>query len=101
MMYKGNTRTSIMGKVTLELEVPSELLAMLGRTRSSAAETVTTFSILGLYMERSISSGKTAELMGLQKADFIRLLAKKGIPYFDYQDEELDEEFRAVDTQTT
>ena len=85
-----------MSKVTLELDVPSELLAMLGRTKSSVAEAVTTFSILGLYLERNISSGKAAELMGIHKSEFIRLLAHKGVPYFDYQDEELDEEFHAV-----
>jgi hypothetical protein len=28
-------------------------------------------------------------LMGIRKREFIRLLARKGIPYFDYTDEEM------------
>jgi predicted HTH domain antitoxin len=49
---------------------------------------------LKLYLERKISAGKAAELQGMRKQDFVQLLAHKGIPYFDYT----NEEFRAVDT---
>ena len=51
------------------------------------------FSVPGLCLEQRISAGKAAELMGLRKREFVRLLARKGIPYFDYTDEELGEEF--------
>ena len=38
------------------------------------------------------------KVMGLiRKREFIRLLARKGIPYFDYTVEELEGEFRTVD----
>ena len=43
------------------------------------------------------SSGKAAELLGMTKREFIRLLARKGIPYFDYSPEELAEEFETVE----
>ena len=51
--------------------------------------------MLGLYLEQRISAGKAAELMGLHKREFVRLLARKGISYLDYSDAELDKEFQA------
>jgi predicted HTH domain antitoxin len=33
----------------------------------------------------------------MTKREFIRLLARKGIPYFDYSPEELAEEFETVE----
>lgn len=70
---------------------------MLGFSRAEAVESLKEFSVLGLYLERKISAGKAAELMGVRKREFIRLLARKGVPYFDFTVEELEGEFRAVD----
>jgi predicted HTH domain antitoxin len=81
----------------LEIVIPKDLLSMLGYSKSEAAEAIKEFSILGLYLERKISSGKAAELMGIRKREFIRLLARKKIPYFDYTDEELEEDFHTFD----
>jgi predicted HTH domain antitoxin len=66
-------------------------------SKARAVEAIKEFSVLGLYLERRISSGKAAELLDMRKREFIRLLARKGIPYFDYTDEELEEEFRTFD----
>ena len=52
---------------------------------------------MGLYQERRISAGKAAELLGMDKREFVRLLARKEIAYFDYSDQELEDEFRVVD----
>ena len=52
---------------------------------------------MGLYQERRISAGKAAELLGMDKRKLVRLLARKEIAYFDYSDQELEDEFRAVD----
>jgi len=86
-----------METMTLEIAVPRDLFAMLGFSRHKAGEAIKEFSVLGLYQERRISCGKAAELMGMRKREFVRLLARKGIPYFDYTDEELEEEFRTLD----
>ncbi len=86
-----------METLTLEIAVPKDLLSILGLSRARAAEVIKEFLVLGLYLERRISSGKAAELLGMRKREFIRLLARKGIPYFNYTDEELEEEFRTFD----
>lgn len=83
--------------MVLEVAIPRDLFAMLGFSRSRVEEAMKEFSVLGLYLERRISAGKAAELMGLGKREFVRLLAQKGVPYFDYTDEELEEEFQTFE----
>ena len=60
-------------------------------------EAIKEFSVLGLYLEQRISAGKAAELMGLRNEGIVRLLARRGIPYFDYTGEELEKEFHTFD----
>jgi predicted HTH domain antitoxin len=86
-----------METMVLEITIPKDLFSMLGYSRSRAEEAIREFSALGLYLERRISAGKAAELMGITKREFTRLLARKGIPYFDYTEEEMEEEFRVID----
>lgn len=85
-----------MDVVTLELTLPTDLFAALGASRGQAEAQIREYSIIGLFQERRISGGKAAELLGLRKADFARLLARKGLDYFDYSDDEIAEELRAV-----
>ncbi|HSN75006.1 MAG TPA: UPF0175 family protein [Anaerolineae bacterium] len=86
-----------MEMMTLEVPLSSDLFLALGSSRARAVEQVKEFSVLGLYQERRVSAGKAAELLGLTKAEFARLLAHKGHPYLDYTVEELAGEFQAVD----
>ncbi|MCL4861679.1 MAG: UPF0175 family protein [Caldilineaceae bacterium] len=46
-------------------------------------------AILELYRRRQISSGKAAELLKMERFEFIRYAARQGIPFFDMSDEEL------------
>lgn len=82
--------------VVLAVPLPKELVSMLGFAQAQTAQTVQEFLVIGLYQEGRISSGKAAELLRMTKREFIRLLARKGIPYFAYSPEELAEEFKAV-----
>jgi predicted HTH domain antitoxin len=86
-----------METMVVEVTLSKDLFAMLGYSKSRAEEAIKEFSVLGLYLEQRISVGKAAELLGVRKREFVRLLSRRGIPYLDYTDEELDEEFRAVD----
>ena len=40
----------------------------------------------------TISHGKAADILGIRKNDLIDIYAKMGIPYFDCDEDELDEE---------
>ena len=86
-----------MDTMTLEVTMPKDLYAALGFSRAEAARQLKEFSVIGLYQERRISAGKAAEMLDLHKAEFIRLLARTGVPYFDYTAEELADEFHTVD----
>ena len=81
--------------MVVEVTLSKDLFSRLGFSKGEAEEAIREFSVLGLYLEHKISAGKAAELLGIRKRGFIRLLARKGIPYFDYSDEELEDEFRA------
>lgn len=83
--------------MVLEVALSKDLFSMLGFSKAEAVESLKEFSVLGLYLERRISAGKAADLMGIRKREFVRLLARKGVPYFGYTSEELEEEFRTVD----
>jgi predicted HTH domain antitoxin len=87
-----------MDTMALEVPLPKELVSMLGFSPAQTVQTIQEFLVIGLYREGQISSGKAAELLGMTKREFIRLLARKGIPYFDYSSEELAEEFKVVGT---
>jgi predicted HTH domain antitoxin len=83
-----------------ELTLSKDLVSRLGFSKREAEEAIKEFSVLGLYLEHKISAGKAAELLGIRKRGFIRLLARKGIPYFDYSEDELEQAFRASDEWT-
>lgn len=85
-----------MDTMTLEVTMPKDLYVALGFSRAQAASQLKEFSVIGLYQERRISAGKAAEMLDLHKAEFIRLLARAGVPYFDYTADELADEFLAV-----
>lgn len=86
-----------MDTMTLEVTMPKDLYVALGHSRAQAAKQLKEFSVMGLYQERRISAGKAAEMLDMHKAEFIRLLARAGVPYFDYTGEELADEFLVVD----
>ena len=52
--------------------------------------------VLNLFKEKKISSGYGAELLGITKRDFWEFLHKKGILFFDYSKEELENELEAL-----
>jgi predicted HTH domain antitoxin len=87
-----------MDTVVLEVPLPRDVVSILGLAQAQVVQNIQEFLVIGLYQEGRISAGKAAELLGITKRGFIRLLARKGIPYFVYSSEELAEEFKAVDT---
>jgi len=48
--------------------------------------------VLDLYRRGTISSGRAAILLGMERIDFIKYSGELGIPYFRITAEELDEE---------
>jgi predicted HTH domain antitoxin len=81
--------------LTIPITLPREFIALLGAP-AQATETAREYIILGLFQEARISGGKAAELLGLTRAGFIALLARKGMPYFRLDPEEWEAEVARI-----
>ena len=76
---------------TVQIELERELLDLLhdvGRPEDKLKE----YLVLELYRRREISSGKAAELLGMERFEFIRYASRNGISYFDMDAQELKHE---------
>ena len=58
--------------------------------REGIPEKLKELSILELYRRKEISSGKAAELLGMERFEFVRYASRLGIPFFDMSKEELE-----------
>lgn len=81
----------------LELTFPSEVLDTLSTTYEDDANVIKEAAVLELYREGKISSGKAAEILGMDRFEFIRYAGKKGIPYIRITPDELEEEARLLE----
>ena len=86
-----------MSNVTFEVIVPPALVQY-GFSQDHVQRNVNEWLVLSLFTDSHVSSGKAAKLLGISRIDFLALLRRRGIAYIDYSQQELEEEFDAVDT---
>lgn len=55
-------------------------------------------AVLELYRRHLISGGKAAELLGMERFEFIHYASHLGIPFFDLSPEEMTDELAQVET---
>ncbi len=84
-----------MSETIVEVRVPTPLL-QLGLDHEEVQRRVIEWLVLSLFTEERVSSGKAARLLNISRIEFLALLRKRGIAYVDYSEEELAEEFAAV-----
>ena len=53
--------------------------------------------VLELYRRRQISSGKAAELLGMERVAFIQYASRLGVAFFDMSEQELATELENLD----
>ncbi|MHB8880819.1 MAG: UPF0175 family protein [Thermodesulfovibrionales bacterium] len=80
----------------LELIFPSEVLSSLATTYQTSADAVKEAAVLELYREGKLSSGKAAEILGMERFEFIRYAGMKGIAYLRTDPSELEDEVRLL-----
>jgi len=73
---------------TVMVPLDDELVALMRGDREPVEQVAREMIVLELYRRGTISSGKAAELLGIGRADFIRISSRLGIPYIDMTDEE-------------
>lgn len=81
---------------TIHLALPEGLPEILGASDQPIEQTAIEMIVLELYRRRTISSGRAAELLGVDQFSFVRRASSLGIPYFDLTEEELAEELRVL-----
>ena len=80
------------------VQLDDELVALLERTRKPLDKAAREAIVLDLYRRAIVSSGKAAELVGMERFEFVRLASDLGIPYFSMTSEEWDAEKAASDS---
>lgn len=88
------SKAGTMSSVKIEIEEP--LAAILHQTNQPVQEAGREMIVLELYRRGTISSGKAAELLGMQRIDFIKHASRLGIPFFDMTEDEWEAEKAAL-----
>ena len=76
----------------VQVEIGQDLIDLLEELHRPVREAARELIVLELYRQGEVSSGKAAELLGMQRADFIRYASERGIPYLQLSEEELRRE---------
>ena len=83
-----------MSTVTIELE--RELVNLFHHVDGRPEDTLKEYLVLELYRRREVSGGKAAELLGMERTEFIHYASRLGIPFLDLDERELQEEIARV-----
>ncbi len=86
-----------MNTLTVSLNFPYEILGTMSVPETRLAQRLYELIALELFREGIISAGKGGELIGISKIEFIQLLAKYNIPYFNQSSEELVAEVNVLE----
>jgi predicted HTH domain antitoxin len=90
------SKGSAMSSVKIEIEGP--LAAILHQTNQTVEEAGREMIVLELYRRGMISSGKAAELLGMERIDFIQHASRLGIPYFSMTKDEWEAEMASLES---
>ncbi len=85
-----------MANMTLSFEIPQDLLASLKIGILDLSRDMRIISAISYFREKKLSLGKAAQLAGLNRLDFIDILARKGIDIFDYDESALESDLKGI-----
>ena len=81
----------------ISLEMPENLASFAMPSKEEEDQLERNAVILYPYIQKGIiSHGKAAEILGIFKMDLITLYGKRGLPYIEMTDDELNEELEMV-----
>ncbi len=80
----------------ISVALDENFLSFVAKKRKDIPERLKELSILELYRRKEISSGKAAELLGMERFEFVRYASRLGIPFFDMSKEELERDLKAA-----
>jgi predicted HTH domain antitoxin len=77
------------------VQLDQDLVELLEELQRPAKKAARELIVLELYRQGEVSSGRAAQLLGMEREGFIRYASQQGIPYFQLQGEELQREIDA------
>jgi len=80
----------------ISIVLDEKFLSFIATKKKDIPQRLRELSILELYRRKEISSGKAAELLGMQRFEFVRYASRLGIPFFDMSKEELERDLEAL-----
>ena len=83
-----------MEKKEITITIPSEILPIVAKRRRDIPARVLEYLILELYRLGEISSGKAAQLLDMERMEFVKFASRLGIPFIDMDKEELGEDYK-------
>jgi predicted HTH domain antitoxin len=86
-----------MSKVQVQLELPESLARRIDPSGADVGRRLLALALLRLVQDGEISSGKAAEILGVPRVDFWRLMYEHRIPFFDLTEEEFLEDLRSAE----
>ena len=78
------------------VQLDQDLVELLEELQRPARKAARELIVLELYRQGEVSSGRAAQLLGMEREKFIQHASKQGIPYFQLEGEELLRELEAV-----
>jgi predicted HTH domain antitoxin len=83
---------------TIELTIPDEFVGTPFEQEylATAQQVIKEQTVLRLYQEGKLSTGRGAKMMGMCIADFIQFLGKHQVSIFRYEEGELEKDLEAA-----
>lgn len=81
---------------TVKIELPADILLAVGLSSEQFVKEAKFLLALKLFELGRISSGKAAQVCGLNRIDFLLTAGRLGVPASDLDADELEREFRDV-----
>ncbi len=79
-----------MKRITIELD--DDFLSFVAKRKKDIPRKLKELAVLELYRRKEISSGKAAQLLGMERFEFIRYASRLEIPFFDISKRELEQD---------
>ena len=74
------------------VEIDRDLVDLLEELHRPAKQAARELIVLELYRQGEVSSGRAAQLLGKEREEFIKYASAQGIPYFQLDSGELQQE---------
>ncbi len=80
----------------VDLKLDARLASHVQKLGRPLEDAVPELIVLELYRRGQLSSGKAAELLGMERITFIQYASRLGLPYFDMTESEWDAEVEGL-----